>query len=74
MKQNPNIIITGEWDGQPIWRRVTPTDRLQWILDKVFSQGGPVAHRGTSEEEFDQHDCKQEKCGVCLEYLGEAKV
>ena len=24
-----------------------------------------------TQEEYNQHDCKEEKCAVCLEYLGE---
>lgn len=28
MKSNAKKVITGEWDGQPIWRYQTPEEKL----------------------------------------------
>jgi len=32
---NKEILITGEWDGEPIWRRWTAKDSFQRMLDKL---------------------------------------
>ena len=58
-------IITGDWDGQPIWRYKTSAEKLLEEIEKNKKL------KIMNKEEFDQHDCKGEKCGVCLEVNGE---
>lgn len=40
-KSNSDIIISGYWDGLPIWRRRTAAERMQVELDKAFKTKQP---------------------------------
>lgn len=38
---NKEIIITGEWDGQPIWRQKTAGEKLVELLEQEKSNDTP---------------------------------
>ncbi len=46
---NNNIIINGEWDGEPIWRKKTSAEQLSEVVKKKELQ--LEANRLTSERD-----------------------
>lgn len=46
-------IITGEWDGQPIWRQKTAHDKLAEELNK------PMSNPQSSDELYEQRKIKE---------------
>lgn len=58
------IIINGDWDGKPIWRRKTTGEFLAEML-----------YKKQLEADFEQHDCHtspEDGCQACEVYM-EAK-
>lgn len=63
---NTKKIITGDWDGEKIWRRETSEERLHNVLPPLITR-----------EEFDQHDCHQspeDGCAVCEKFYNQHHV